>query len=442
MKILGKSTPLLLLITIALLLSTETLLSRKITLSPENIKYFEVYTDSQSGGNTTSKIIDSHPIFEWRCKMINSTLEFPFCSYQIILRQNDDWKNGIDLSLFHTFKLWLEYEGNATSLRIFLRNYSPDFGLTDDFTSTKYNSLDVNVEHLQDGLTFNFSNFNVPDWWQRERKLAPIFMSPDFSNVVSLDIQTGSSVKTGRHHFKFKKIELHGQWFSTKNWYFGILVFWIFFIFLKSLLSQLSLHSRIQSSEKRESQLSKLNQHLDIKSKKLLKESITDPLTGAYNRAGAAQYIKVAQDELKSKDLSFSLIFLDIDHFKSINDTFGHDAGDKVLIELSALLQKNVRTSDALIRWGGEEFVIICRNTQINEARWVAEKLKELISTSIHIGEMYVTSSFGVVEINETSDTAMDDAFKAVDIALYEAKTTGRNKVVIVKPIAKVKVNV
>ncbi len=437
MNILGKSTPLLLLITIALLLSTETLLSRKITLSPENIKHFEIYTDSQSGGNTTSETIDSHQIFEWRCKMINSTLEFPFCSYQIILRQNDDWKNGIDLSLFHTFKLWLKYEGNATSLRVFLRNYSTDFGSTDDFTSTKYNSLDVNVEHLQDGLTFNFSNFNVPDWWQRERNLAPIFMSPDFSNVVSLDIQTGSSVKEGTHHFKFKKIELHGQWISTANWYFGILVFWIFFIFFKSLRSQLSLRSRIQSSEARASQLSELNQNLDKKSKKLLQKSITDPLTGAYNRNGANQCIKAAQGELKSKDLSFSMILLDIDHFKLINDTYGHDAGDKVLIELSSLTQKNIRASDAFIRWGGEEFVIICRNTQINEANNIAEKLKELISTSIHIGDKFVTSSFGVVEINETSDTAMDDALKAVDTALYEAKSTGRNKVVVVEPSTK-----
>jgi len=437
MNILGKITPLLFLITIVLLLSTETLLSREITLSPENIKYFEVYTDSRSGGNTTSEIINSHPIFEWRCKMINSPLDYPFCSYQVILRQNDDWKNGLDLSLFHTFKLWLEYEGNATSLRLFIRNYSTDFGSTDDFTSTKYNSLDVNVDHLQDGLTFNFSNFNVPDWWQRERNLAPIFMSPDFSNVVSLDIQTGSSVKAGTHHFKFKKIELHGQWISTENWYFGILVFWIIFIFIRSLRSQFSLRAKIQSSEERASQLSELNQHLDTKSKKLLKKSITDPLTNAYNRAGAVQYIKAAQDELKSKDLSFSIIFLDIDHFKSINDTYGHDAGDKVLIELSALMQKNIRVSDVFIRWGGEEFVILCRNTQINEAKAIAEKLKELISTSIHIGDILVTSSFGVVEVNDTSETAIDDAFKAVDIALYEAKSTGRNRVVIGNPIAK-----
>ena len=180
-----------------------------------------------------------------------------------------------------------------------------------------------------------------------------------------------------------------------------------------------------------------MNQHLDKQSKKLLRKSITDPLTGAYNRTGASQYIKAAQDELKSKDLGFSMIFLDIDHFKSINDTYGHDAGDKVLIELSALMQKNIRASDSFIRWGGEEFVIICRYTQINEAKRVAEKLRELISTSIHIGERVITSSFGVVEINETSETAMNEAFKAVDIALYQAKSTGRNKVVIVEPTDK-----
>lgn len=126
----------------------------------------------------------------------------------------------------------------------------------------------------------------------------------------------------------------------------------------------------------------------------------------------------------------FCLILLDIDHFKNVNDTFGHDAGDAVLQSVSNNVQIELRTYDYLGRWGGEEFLIILPRTQIATAFEMAEQLrKKLADIAISVPEtsLQVTASFGVTSCLD-GDFAM--AFKRVDEALYQAKRSGRNQTI------------
>jgi diguanylate cyclase (GGDEF)-like protein len=119
----------------------------------------------------------------------------------------------------------------------------------------------------------------------------------------------------------------------------------------------------------------------------------------------------------------------DIDHFKSINDTYGHDVGDAVLCEISQLVRENMRGTDSLARWGGEEFMVLSRQTSMQRARRLAERLRLAVAefpfTDV---PRQITSSFGVAVL--TTGETTDDLIKRVDLALYEAKDTGRNRVV------------
>ncbi len=147
------------------------------------------------------------------------------------------------------------------------------------------------------------------------------------------------------------------------------------------------------------------------------KRAMTDELTKILNRRGLIK-------EAKKISVESSLLFFDIDHFKKINDTYGHDFGDCVLKELTGLISKNIRNSDVFGRWGGEEFILILRGTPYNEAMKVAEKLRVAVENYDFDGKK-VTISIGISPFRGDFKEAVIKA----DEALYEAKNSGRNQV-------------
>jgi len=121
---------------------------------------------------------------------------------------------------------------------------------------------------------------------------------------------------------------------------------------------------------------------------------------------------------------------MDIDHFKAVNDDFGHDAGDTVLRELTRLVMDNIRITDRLARWGGEEFIILSASSDINRARRVAERLRRKIEGHDFPGLPWVvTGSFGVAQ--HKPGESVEQLLRRVDEALYRAKETGRNRVFV-----------
>lgn len=166
----------------------------------------------------------------------------------------------------------------------------------------------------------------------------------------------------------------------------------------------------------------------DITDKKRVEElSITDRLTGLYNRLKLdelfAYYLSIA----KRHQTPLSILLLDIDKFKSVNDTYGHQVGDSVLQEIAKLLKANVRLEDAVGRWGGEEFLILLPSSNVEEARLLAEKLRGVIEAEHFAYAGSRTASFGVAmyHINDDEKSMVARA----DESLYRAKENGRNRV-------------
>ena len=152
--------------------------------------------------------------------------------------------------------------------------------------------------------------------------------------------------------------------------------------------------------------------------KQLDLQAYTDSLTKLKNR-GYFYALLPTQLELASNQKPLSILFLDIDNFKAINDEFGHLAGDKVLIQVSDTMRNNIRDGDAVIRWGGEEFAVILPKTERNGAVQLAERLRNIIESQIY-EHAKVTVSIGAATSNMTMDV---DAFvKLADEALYKAK--------------------
>lgn len=165
--------------------------------------------------------------------------------------------------------------------------------------------------------------------------------------------------------------------------------------------------------------------------KKLIQDSETDSLTGLFNRRTFMNKIGNEAMRFKRSQKPFSLIFADIDFFKKINDTYGHAAGDDILINISNILNTEKREVDQVARWGGEEFLLLLPETSLEGAVQHGNKIRELISAKpiIHEGqEIHVTMSFGVSEYSEDAD--IEKTIDQADQRLYLAKNSGRNKVV------------
>lgn len=155
----------------------------------------------------------------------------------------------------------------------------------------------------------------------------------------------------------------------------------------------------------------------------LKKDADTDPLTGAFNRRS----LQLLLDKLEQERIPFSALAIDIDHFKKVNDTFGHAGGDKALIALTQIIRQVCREQDIVARTGGEEFVLILPNTTADMALLISERLRERVANMYiePIGSM--TISIGVATCTEhVKSTA--EVLKSADQALYNAKSLGRNR--------------
>jgi two-component system, sensor histidine kinase LadS len=155
-----------------------------------------------------------------------------------------------------------------------------------------------------------------------------------------------------------------------------------------------------------------------------------DELTHLYNRRAFMELAIPYTDAAERHSRPLSLVMMDIDHFKSVNDRYGHKTGDLALVAIAELLKKHSRTSDIVARWGGEEFILLLPETDAQQAYNHAERLRLAIAEiSIPIGEesISLTSSFGIAE--HTAALSLDRMIDEADTQLYEAKRSGRNKV-------------
>ena len=171
---------------------------------------------------------------------------------------------------------------------------------------------------------------------------------------------------------------------------------------------------------------------------KIRQQSYIDTLTGAYNR----KFLEDISDNLTAQVLrrnsNLGILMIDVDFFKEVNDTYGHDAGDMVLKTIADVIQRNIRKADYLVRFGGEEFLVLLVDVKEGYSEKVAEKLRKIIEeTPINLPNgitIKKTVSIGVSEFPKDCDAKLWQCIKFADVALYKAKEEGRNKVVRFKP--------
>ncbi len=161
--------------------------------------------------------------------------------------------------------------------------------------------------------------------------------------------------------------------------------------------------------------------------KKLDLMAHTDKLTGTVNRHRGIELLEHEIKRAKRYEHPFSIIYFDIDHFKKINDTYGHATGDTVLIKATETIKRNLRATDTLIRWGGEEFMILLPETTLSDAIHLAKKLREYLEMRSADIPVPITASFGIASWEEGQ--SLDTLIHRADTKMYEAKTLGRNRI-------------
>ena len=167
---------------------------------------------------------------------------------------------------------------------------------------------------------------------------------------------------------------------------------------------------------------------------KLSELASIDSLTGAYNRRNLYEFGELESGISRRYHHHLSVLMMDMDHFKAVNDQYGHAGGDMVLREICSVIQKTLRQTDRMGRLGGEEFGVILPHTDLQEAKLLAERIRRMVESSPIVFEgnvIPVTISIGVAELS-TSDQNLEDLIKIADTALYQAKTAGRNCVIVI----------
>jgi len=185
------------------------------------------------------------------------------------------------------------------------------------------------------------------------------------------------------------------------------------------------LYAAKEEAEKAVTQLLQTQKELEEKNKKLEKLAVTDQLTHIYNRMMLDEKLLYELHSTHRYNTTFSVVMVDIDYFKQVNDTYGHQVGDDVLISIAQILTTHIRKVDILGRWGGEEFLIICPKTDKEGATRLAEELRSQIELHAFTSTLYKTASFGVSTYQEGDNQST--IISRADKALYLAKERGRN---------------
>ncbi|WP_057832441.1 GGDEF domain-containing protein [Colwellia sp. TT2012] len=232
-------------------------------------------------------------------------------------------------------------------------------------------------------------------------------------------------------------------YFSNKKLFIDLIVLVLFILFTATALIYLDAAERIYSFTRQHEELELdelilllaissiymflfiLKRFMDLK--ELILKACTDPLLGLINRASGLEYIINEIKILKSSTSKSSLIMYDIDHFKKVNDTYGHDVGDYILKAVTNIVIRESRSSDISVRWGGEEFIVICPNTNLKNAVLLAERFRASIENYVFENHIKVTASFGVIELNK-HEQSQEQLIK-VDEYVYQSKANGRNQV-------------
>ena len=417
---------LLIFLTVGLLTWHHYGMNKVYALDPSRGFEYSVQDDRSDGGNSVSSFERHGNAIVMHCQ-IGKKYQWPFCQTAVALAR---MPKGIDLTSYDSVEFDASYAGPGPhSLRAYLRNFEPEISRVGDEASLKVNEVEFMVPE-QGSMTVPIKLFRVAPWWIGQNKIPLMHTDMRVDNVSVVEISTGSYVEEGALTIDLRAVRFKGKWISQTQLVMALVGAWLMFGIIWLIISLVHFRTGFIASRIREAQLQSINQTLQLETKELAGQARTDPLTGALNREGLRDFLMNQWMGKIPTEPPLSIIFADLDHFKRVNDEHGHAVGDLVLQQFTRLVQSEIRSQDRFVRWGGEEFLILCQDTRDFQGRGLAEKLRAAMMKHSWPDGLVVTSSFGVT-MHMTGEDFGETVLRA-DRALYQAKVGGRNRVEVI----------
>jgi len=335
-----------------------------------------------------------------------------------VFKRDETWTYFIDIAQYYIksreqFIALLSAEEQELMLEIDL--------LANEIVSSHHQSIDF----LQDGDYKSAKNILLNQVLEKNKKYLTLF-----SSLSELQISNAQmAVDSAKIEFLFIRKTL--SILATLSLILGMVIAYYVIRKRHHLTRQLeSANANLELKvNERTADLQNIQSQLRASNKQLKKLATTDDLTGLFNRNYMNSHLAKELSRFKRYHKTFGIIMMDVDHFKQINDQFGHDIGDKVLSEIARQLQKGIRTNDAIARWGGEEFLACCSEINTSSLQAIAENLRQTINHLIinDIPDTDISISLGCSVIDNNGNILQ--LIKQADTALYLAKDNGRNRV-------------
>jgi len=398
------------------LYANEHWMTRRLALDGRGpTQRLQLVDDSSSGGGSHAELVKgaSGGPLAMRCE-IKPTYQWPYCELQIEMLGRD-----LDASRFSHIRLWLHAEGptldkSAPQVRVFLRNFDPAYSTTGQGIDLKPHEVVFAPGAQPQPEELRLSQFMISSWWAQSHPLPVALMGPQLDHIRAFSFSTSGRVAPGMHLIQLDRAELAGKWVAPETFRLGLVGLWMFSLVGYLVWESWTVRGRLRRSMSRSRQLEQM--------------ALRDPLTRVANRDGLNRALDLLMQVQGEMAFPLSVVFVDADHFKRINDEHGHEVGDQVLTLLARTLRANLPRDDLLARWGGEEFVIVMPQTPAVEAVAVAERLRQVFARTEWPAGLKVTASWGVSQA--ASVVELDHALRLADEAMYRAKRAGRDRVI------------
>jgi diguanylate cyclase (GGDEF)-like protein len=411
---------LLLLVTVALISWQRFGMERVVEFNIVN-SYTLLGADSENDGASVATLERKGKTGLFGCELVQK-YKWPYCRLRLLLGTDTQ---GIDLSAYDRMTLDIAYEGPGPhGMRVALVDYEPGISDPANWWTNKVNEIEAFTVPEHGLVEVPMNLFYPASWWKQRVKRPLLQTGVRLDNVISIDLMTDPNNTLGSHLVTVRSVRFHGKWISTTNLLVGLVALWILAAIGWPVMAAYALRRQLNSSKAELALLSEVNKALQLEAKELVGQAYTDPLTGVLNRQGLRAALISTSSILTDP---MCVIFMDIDHFKRINDTHGHAIGDDVLRQFARVIGSDIRASDKLVRWGGEEFLLVCSNTSVSQAATLAEKLRQSLHQQTWPVNLRVTASFGVAE--HLADEEFSDVIERADAELYGAKQGGRDRV-------------
>ncbi len=328
---------------------------------------------------------------------------------------------SLDLSGYSGVWMDIDYRGPAKFIHLSLQNHEPAIDLANPGRQFRPQSVGIATSELHEPVYVRLKEFKASDWWVNQFALHRMESDARFDRIRAITVEIKEQPPHSKHYFEVRSITFVGDWISKENFYLAIILAFAALLSLEGTFRVYTLYNRHRAAQKSLDALNEYNQ-------KLRSAAFKDELTQLLNRRAIHEIVSKNLD-LKNEN-GLAIIVIDIDHFKKFNDTYGHALGDRVLVKVAESLRQASRDYDQIARWGGEEFVIVTRESYPENLLAYAEKLREKVAANPIFKEgssepIFVTISVGITQ--SRLDESFDAALERADKALYRSKEKGRN---------------